>query len=51
MVHIDYDWIIYIILFDLYNINIYLTYESPHIIDLFEYRLDKLSLYCEFLNT
>ena len=32
-------------------INIYLPYESPHNIDLFENRLVKLFLYCECLNT
>ena len=51
IVHSDYDWLICIRLFDLYIINIYLPYESPNNIDLFEDRLVKLCLYGEFLNT
>ena len=42
---------LYIRLFDLYIINIYLPYESPNNIDLFEDRLVKVFLYCELLNT
>ena len=51
IVNSTYDWLICIRLFDFYIINIYLPYESPNNIDLFEDRLVKLFLYCELLNT
>ena len=47
----EYDWLICIKVFDFYIINIYLPYESPNNISLFEGHLVQLLLYCEFLNS
>ena len=47
----EYDWLICIKVFDFYFINIYLPYESPNNISLFESHLVQLLLYSEFLNS